>query len=163
MACILVVKSAPERGRRPSPRKLGDGRPSNTMAQAGSSSVQDGFAKKTVAVVDDDQDIAKLLAMYLRRSGYQVYTVAYNGRQLIQEIASSRKAPDVILMDYRMPEMNGLDAADQIRKLFPDTRIVIVTGYDEIRERALVNGLAFLHKPFSLADLEHVLTQGISP
>ena len=70
--------------------------------------------------------------------------------------------PDLILMDFHMPFVNGLETMAQIRRRFPATRVVIVTGYDspELRQASLESGaLAFIPKLYVSRELPHLLAK----
>jgi len=82
-----------------------------------------------VLLVDDHavfrQGICALLA---RRKGIEVVGEAENGKQAIEQVSALR--PDVVLMDIAMPEMNGLEATQEIHKSFPETRVLVLTQYE---------------------------------
>ena len=61
---------------------------------------------------------------------------------------------DVIIVDFRMPGMNGIDVSRIILKHRPKQRFVLVTANDYVQEEALSLGMYFLQKPFSLKTLE---------
>ena len=105
-----------------------------------------------IMIVDDDQDLAESLADLLKVFGYEV-TVATNGKDALQRAEASDF--DVTFMDVRMPVMNGVDSCLAIKKIKPQARIVMMTGFKEpILERAISAGAEGpLHKPFSLDDL----------
>lgn len=108
-----------------------------------------------ILVVDDLSDMRMLLGLTLRRNQWEVLE-AEDGVQAVE--AAINEQPDVILMDYDMPNMNGLDACSQISA---DDRtahipIVIYTGYSasHVREDAINAGATtFLIKPITPARL----------
>ena len=57
-------------------------------------------------------------------------------------------------MDYRMPEMNGIEAAKIIQRYRKNTKIILTTAYDSVKQEALSEGLMFLQKPVSKDDLD---------
>src|SRR5438874_13679825 len=83
--------------------------------------------KHHILVVDDDQSIRDLLDAYLSQSGYEV-TLASNGKDGLRQ--SVLRRPDLILMDIRMPELDGLNALDlmTIAKLARGIPILIMSG-----------------------------------
>lgn len=82
-------------------------------------------------IVDDEAIIRKGLRYYIDWDAYgiQVVAEASNGQQAL-EIAKTQH-PDIVVTDIRMPVMDGIDMAHQLRRLQPDTRIIILTGYNE--------------------------------
>lgn len=105
-----------------------------------------------VMIVDDDQDLAESLADLLQVHGYEV-DVAKDGRDAVEHARSQDF--DIAFMDVRMPVMNGVDSYFAIKKMKPQARIVMMTGFKEpILERAINAGAEGpLHKPFSVEDM----------
>lgn len=86
-------------------------------------------AGKTVLVVDDSAVIRKMLATAFLSDGFKVCAEAENGREGIE--AAKQVHPDLIILDLSMPVMNGIEAASQLRKLFPTTPIILFTLYGD--------------------------------
>ena len=105
-----------------------------------------------VMIVDDDQDLAESLADLLAANGYQV-EVATNGKEAVERFRN--KDYDITFMDVRMPVMNGVDSFLAIKRIKPQARIVMMTGFKEpILEKAINAGAEGpLHKPFSVEDM----------
>lgn len=108
--------------------------------------------KVKVLVVDDEQDIRKLLRIYLKKQNYQVLE-AENGAAAVDMV---RKYPDMdlIVMDIMMPEMSGLDACRAIRK-FSSVPILFLTAKTQEpdkQEAYETGGDDFLSKPFSQSE-----------
>ena len=114
-------------------------------------------ATPRILVVDDVADNSDLMQALLDSEGYHV-EIADSGRAAIAQIQQS--APDLVLLDVMMPEMNGFEVTQQIRQNHDLSAlpIFLVTGYDQIQlsmlEAVEVNGL--IHKPI---DFEDVLTK----
>src|SRR6266704_3483164 len=103
--------------------------------------------KANILLVDDDATIRELLGVILRGS-YQV-TEAENGAALRQ--AFSRPQPDVILLDIKLPDADGLDLLPQIKKQWPETEVVVLTGnatFEAAIEATKRGAYYFLNKPF---------------
>jgi len=79
-----------------------------------------------ILVVDDSQLMRRCLRTLLEQHGsWRVCCEASNGREAIER--AQQAAPDVIVLDFHMPEMNGLDAAKEIRRRSPQVPILMVT------------------------------------
>lgn len=83
-----------------------------------------------VIVVDDSIIYRKGLSGILQRlPNLQVVAEAENGRSAIEAV--ERLRPDVVLMDYSMPVLNGLEATREIKARFPDVKVILLTIYDD--------------------------------
>ena len=99
-------------------------------------------------VVDDDVSIRDLLNAILRDNNYEA-TEAKSGAELKQ--AFSNPQPDVILLDLALGDANGLDLLPQIKKQWPETEVIVLTGnatYDAAVEATKRGAYHFLNKPF---------------
>ncbi len=104
--------------------------------------------EKTLLIVDDDIDLCRMIKHTFDAEGMQVFS-ANDGREGIQAFFQHR--PDLVLLDIRMPEMDGWELCRQIR-LMSDTPVIMLTTLDEDQE--IVRGLQigaddFVTKPFS--------------
>ena len=99
---------------------------------------------RTVLVVDDNAAIRSELSETLTKYGFQVCAEAANGRQAIELARTCR--PEVVILDMSMPEIGGLDAAPELRKLLPDSRIILFTLFaDTVTEADLkARGIDFV-------------------
>ncbi len=87
-------------------------------------------SKFSILLVDDEEDIVEFLSYNLKKEGYKVFT-AYNGKKAVKKAIKHR--PTLILMDVMMPEMDGISAVQEIRKIneLNDTIIVFLTARAE--------------------------------
>lgn len=114
-----------------------------------------------VLLVDDEPFIVKGLAVLLdwRALGYEIAATAENGREALKHL--EREPFDLILCDVQMPEMNGLDLLDTIRKRnLSDAHFVILSGYNEFEyaRRAMRGGSTdYLLKPIQREELTDLL------
>jgi len=83
-------------------------------------------------VICDDQEVVRegLKTILEADSGIQVTSAADNGDDLIRKIEAVG-APDLVLMDLKMPVMNGIQATKNIKSRYPETKILILTTYDD--------------------------------
>jgi CheY-like chemotaxis protein len=107
---------------------------------------------KTILVVDDDGDLRELLRLLLESAGYAVET-ARDGREALQRVTAH--PPAVVLLDMKMPVMNGWQFAEALRRDFNHrVPIVVVTAAEDARKSAQeVDAEGFLGKPFDLDDV----------
>lgn len=110
--------------------------------------------KLRIAVADDEPDMREYLSKILPRIGHEVVGVARNGRELVEFVRA--KSPDLVITDIRMPEMDGIDAANEIYRLVAIPVILVSAFHDsELIARAESDHImAYLVKPIKQADLE---------
>lgn len=118
---------------------------------------------KTVLIVEDNAEWRVLLAMVVKRAGYEVIA-ATTGREGWSQAVCHH--PDLILMDLGLPEMSGDEATVKI-KADPTTRdipIIIQTAYGttESAKRAVAAGaVEIMHKPITIAEIQAVLKKHV--
>jgi DNA-binding NarL/FixJ family response regulator len=88
-----------------------------------------GSAPLRAIVADDDPLARRVIRDTLQRDGISVVAEASNGREAVE--LALYYTPDVVVMDYMMPEVDGLEATRQLYAAAPDVRIVLLTGADE--------------------------------
>ncbi len=108
-----------------------------------------------VLLAEDEPTIIEMVKMMLENLGYQVLTADTPGRamDLAREYAGKI---DLLMTDVVMPEMNGRNLAEKLRMLYPDLKILFMSGYtaNVIAHRGVLDeGVQFLQKPFSMKDL----------
>ena len=84
--------------------------------------------KYNVLIVDDEQNVSKLLQKVLLKEGFNAFC-AVSGEEAIPII--DRQQVDVMITDLKMPGMNGLQAARRLKESFPDVKIVVITRHNE--------------------------------
>lgn len=111
--------------------------------------------KKRLLIVDDEQEICEFLADYFNGSGYECM-VSLNGEDALAKTKLFR--PHVILLDIKMPGIDGIEVLKRIRSFDTFVGVIVVTGVlDEgIGRQALKEGAVdFITKPIDLEYLEH--------
>lgn len=106
-----------------------------------------------ILVVDDETLILDLAVMLLTTRGYEVIT-AQNGEECLELVAQEK--PPLVLLDYMMPGMDGMTTLQEMRKRFPDTYVIMLTGKgnEQIAVDVMKAGAAdYILKPFSNQDL----------
>jgi CheY-like chemotaxis protein len=84
-----------------------------------------------VLIIDDDEEIRHVLRLVFEIDGFQVVGEAADGAEGIAMVLS--RSPDVIVVDYMMPRLNGAKTAEMVRAMAPETRIVAFSAYLEDR------------------------------
>ena len=119
---------------------------------------------KIILIVEDDGSSYLFLETFLNRYSPEIIW-AKNGKQAI-DIMKRKKDIDMILMDIRMPEMDGLKATRHIRKINKNIPIIAQTAYAQVTDRklALESGCSdYLSKPVSPPDLIALLAKYLNP
>ena len=115
---------------------------------------------KRVLVVDDNEVILDILEQFLGRG----YTVEVVGNASLALASVVQKTPDVILMDVRMPGVDGLSLLKSLRDMGVQTPIFVMTGYDstQVAIDALEKGATgYLPKPFDLIHLDRLIAHAL--
>ncbi|MBN1949992.1 MAG: response regulator [Bacteroidales bacterium] len=119
--------------------------------------------KIKILYVDDEAINLQLFKINLSRQ-YEIF-IASSGREGLG-ILSENPDIDVIFSDLRMPEMNGFEFIQEARKLFPEKKYFILTGFDINQEimAAIQSGqiINFFRKPFKTRDIELAISSAIA-
>ena len=109
--------------------------------------------KARILIAEDEKNQRDLLEGFLRKEGFSVEAVA-NGREALQKLENNLF--DVALIDYKMPELDGLQTLRETRKLYPDLPVVMMTAFGTV-ETAVASmkegALDYLTKPIDLDEL----------
>ncbi len=116
---------------------------------------------KLVVVIDDERPIRDLVSTLLTEEGWPVRAYG-SARDALRDIEAGDVQPDVILLDMRMPGMDGPEFATAVRLIHPDIPIVVMTAARDAREwRAAINAVGYLPKPFDIDWLVDTVTRVI--
>jgi len=129
-----------------------------------SSPLADWRGKGTILLVDDEESLIALGGRMLEHLGFSVLTAA-DGMQAVELYRERGKEIDLVLMDLTMPHMDGAAAFGELRRLNPDVRVVLASGYshEDVASRVPGEGLdGVLQKPYTLAKLRASLA-GLLP
>ena len=108
-----------------------------------------------IMIADDQEVVVDILKLCLEEEGYQIETAA-NGAEAWQKMESMGEGFSLLLTDYDMPEMNGLELVEKVRSRFPDTMIVMLTAHKELSLaiNALKKGVYdYINKPFDVEEV----------
>ncbi len=111
------------------------------------------MATTRILIAEDNDLVCITLEEQLKGLGYEVIGIARSGNEAVS--LTARLSPDLVIMDIRMPEMDGTEAATQIRNQCP-TPIIMLTSYadkETIRKAEVAGALGYLVKPVTENDL----------
>ncbi len=114
-----------------------------------------------VLIADDDQNITKYLSSLMKTEGFKTFQ-AHDGKTAL-EIVRSQK-PDVMLLDIKLPDMDGMEVLRQTKDVDQNLPVVVITGYSETSGavRAMKAGaFEYLGKPFANAEVVRVVNQAV--
>lgn len=117
--------------------------------------------KKKILIVDDQHSVRVLLTEVFLSEGLDIFQCE-NGQQAVkmyQEVL-----PDVVLLDIRMPVMNGDVVLEKLKEINPDVKIIIMTAHGDIELISKCMRLGALHiftKPFNIEELRHAVMHAL--
>jgi two-component system, chemotaxis family, chemotaxis protein CheY len=114
-----------------------------------------------VLIADDERSVGTALAALVTQCGHEVVELVGSGLEAIQ--AYTRHKPDVVLMDYRMPRLNGATACRMIVSKDPNARVIVISGTAAASELAESGAIAILKKPVGLDQLYSALYNAGAP
>ncbi|OOM10671.1 response regulator [Clostridium saccharobutylicum] len=115
---------------------------------------------KRVLIVDDAAFMRITLKSMLENNGFEVVGEAENGIIGVQKYVELN--PDVVTMDITMPEMSGIDALKEMKKINPNVKVVMISAMGQdtlIRESVIAGAKSFIVKPFKEEFMVKTLTQ----
>ena len=110
-----------------------------------------------VLIVDDQYGIRILLNEVLQKEGYDTYQAA-NGLQALEVVQEN--VPDLILLDMKIPGMDGIEILKRVKALYPDMKVIIMTAYGEldmIQEAMDLGAITHFAKPFDIVDIREAV------
>ena len=123
------------------------------------SAIAQGGAGGTVLFAEDEEAVRELGTLLLNRLGFSVLPAA-DGREAVELFQAHQHEIVCAVLDLAMPFMDGAEALRQLRRLQPDLRVIICSGYDEQRVGNQFKGMGavtFIQKPYQISDLSDKL------
>ena len=112
-----------------------------------------------ILIVDDEEHIRYLYSEELSEAGYEVIT-ADSGHMLLERI--EKEKPDLVVLDIKMADYNGLDLLQDIRKNFYDLPVVLCTAYDTFKEdMKSIAADFYVIKSFDLTELKNKIAMAL--
>jgi len=109
--------------------------------------------REKVLIVDDQFGIRTLLNEVLQKEGYEIFQAA-NGLQALS--VTEQYAPDLVLLDMKIPGMDGLEILKKMKEINSDIKVIIMTAYGEldlIEQTKKLGALAHFSKPFDIEEI----------
>jgi len=120
------------------------------------------FPNRKVLIIDDETDLQELIKDVLEEKNYQVFCASSGADGIL---LNEQKNPDLIILDLRMPEMDGIETLRNIRNADDSVIVVILTGYgcpDTIRDATDLNVSEYLSKPFGNSELLDIIDKALN-
>jgi DNA-binding response OmpR family regulator len=114
-----------------------------------------------ILVVDDEEEIAKLLEEFLNKKGFEVI-IALDGQKAIETIKTEKNI-DLLILDLKMPAVNGVDVLQELRRLNKEIPVIILSGSLDLRnfidnlKKLNYNEKNILYKPIDLFELLKII------
>ena len=114
-------------------------------------------------IIDDNKEILSALKDFLTRKSYEVFSAA-DGLEGLKLLETEQHGFDLVITDLVMPNISGVALISIIKKRFPDTPVIAITGWGEHPEALATEAQAdkVLEKPFELSELDKAINELIS-
>jgi CheY-like chemotaxis protein len=133
--------------------------------EAMQTAMKNADSKETILWVDDEEIALKVWSLMLQKLGYTVLK-ARHGYEALEIFENNKNRISLVILDMRMPGMNGCEVYDRLKEIQPETKIIIASGYIDqysIEELSKRDFNGYIEKPFKLKELsdkiEEVLVQ----
>jgi len=116
-----------------------------------------------ILVVDDEESILKFFHRILKKEEYTVFT-ADNGKEALEML--NRKRPDLVILDLKMPGMNGIEILREIKKIDKNVEVIMITGYGTMKTARIAMRLGaydYVTKPFDVNYIMALIKDVLSP
>ncbi len=113
--------------------------------------------KIKLLLTDDETDLIRLMCLALRKFGYQVFG-ANSGMQALEIL--KEESVHILITDLRMPEMSGFELMKQVRDLYPNTQVIVLTGHgdmDEVIQAMRHGAVDYLQKPVEVRAMQFAI------
>lgn len=113
--------------------------------------------RKSILLVDDEELYLDALAMILIKEGYDIST-ACNGKKALQSV--KKKQYDLVITDMIMPDITGIDVLKEVKSLYPEAKVIIITGFgapESYLESMTLGAFEYLNKPINMPELKKAI------
>jgi two-component system NtrC family response regulator len=119
------------------------------------------MGRRSILVVDDDASLRRITELQLQEAGYEVLT-APGGEQALRIL--EEHGPSLVITDFKMPGLSGLDLLRKVRKCFPQTSVVIITAFGTVQsavEAMKAGAYDYITKPIDYEELTLVVNRAM--
>jgi len=119
--------------------------------------------KPIILVVDDEEVVLELFHKILKKEEYTVLT-ANNGKEALGLL--NRKRPELVILDLKMPGMNGIEILRQIKRIDENIEVIMITGYGTMKTARITMRLGaydYITKPFDINYIKALIKDALSP
>ena len=112
-----------------------------------------------ILVVDDEQSIRETLELFLQEKGFDVLTVEDGEKGLD---AAEREQPDIVILDLRLPGLDGLEVLQRLKHHNKDISVIMITGYHDMEsaiQAMKLGAFEYIHKPIDIDELNIAITK----
>lgn len=103
-----------------------------------------------IAIVEDEKDLVRAYERMFSLHNIEICFIAYDGQEAVRKFRECKEIIHVIIMDYRLPIMNGIETMKEIRKIDPATKFIFLSADISVKDEAMQAGASvFLVKPVS--------------
>jgi two-component system response regulator (stage 0 sporulation protein F) len=88
---------------------------------------------KRILIADDEESLQRLYQEEFEEEGYEVI-LAGNGKEVLSRLEDQERFPDLVVMDIRMPEMNGIETLRFIKEKYPHLPVILCSAYSEFKQ-----------------------------
>ena len=123
--------------------------------------LENGPSQKTILWVDDEEIALEAWSQMLQKLGYSVLQARY-GYEALEIFKKNKNKISLVILDMRMPGMNGCEVYDRLKKIQPQVKIILVSGYIEqyvLDEFSKRNFNGYIEKPFKLKELSEKIEE----
>lgn len=118
----------------------------------------------TILIVDDDKSLQHIFRKAFPMRNFEILGQAFDGVEAIELFTQLNPKPDVVIMDQRMPRMDGITATQKLKELNSGTKIIFVSADSCVKNQALAIGAdTFLQKPVTLHTLFDTIRALLTP
>ncbi len=113
-----------------------------------------------ILLVDDDKHLQEVYMTLFPLGGVEVVSQAYDGIQAVENYEGLEDKPDVVLMDQRMPRLDGIGATKRLVEIDPGIKVIFLSADDASKQEALdVGASIFLSKPVQIEFLFNTISE----